>query len=218
MNQFDRPPFVLHDPALARLQRAVVQAPATPSSDYDLVPELRAALPANRRLRAAAVLMPVQAQPRGLHVLLTRRSDQLRHHPGQVAFPGGKVDPGDATPLAAALRESHEEIGLLPTDVQILGAMPPHETVTGFIVTPFIGVVPPDFTPIPEFGEVDEVFAVPLAFLMNRANHRQQARVWNGRMRPYLVMPYGPWYIWGATARMIAALAAAYEGADDLAG
>ncbi|MEX0971554.1 MAG: CoA pyrophosphatase [Paracoccaceae bacterium] len=197
----------------ARLRRAIACAGPQSSSDFDLLPGLRASLPAGRKLRAAAVLVAVQPGPMGAQVLLTRRAPGMRHHPGQVAFPGGKVDAADATPLAAALRESHEEIGLPPNLVDVLGAMPSHETVTGFDVVPFIGIIPADFVPVPELGEVDEIFAVPLRFLMDPANHARQARLWQGQMRPYLTMPYGPHYIWGATARMLQALSEAWARA-----
>ncbi|UPH71706.1 CoA pyrophosphatase [Abyssibius alkaniclasticus] len=198
----------------ARLRRALACASPQPSSDFDLAPSLRASLPKGRKLRAAAVLVAVQPGPHGAQILLTRRAPGMRHHPGQVAFPGGKVDAGDATPLAAALRESHEEIGLPPDTVEVLGAMPSHETVTGFEVVPFIGLIPAGFAPVPEAGEVDEVFAVPLRFLMDPANHARQARVWQGVNRPYLTMPYGPHYIWGATARMLQALSVAWARAQ----
>jgi len=195
---------------LDRLRRAVAQPSGAGSSDFDLAPGLRAALPPNYRLRPAAVLIAVQPSAKGAMVWLTQRPNTMRHHPGQVAFPGGKVDKTDASPLAAALREAHEEIGLPPAMVQVLGALPNHETVTGFDVTPFVGQVAASFQPVAELGEVEEVFAVPLGFLMNPANHAQQARIWHGKMRPYLTMPYGPHYIWGATARMIVSLSNAW--------
>ena len=193
-----------------RLRRALALPSAAASSDFDLVPDIRASLPAGRKLRPAAVLIAVQPSAKGAQVWLTQRPQTMRHHPGQVAFPGGKVDATDASPLAAALRESHEEIGLPPEQVEVLGALPVHETITGFQVVPFVGLVPHGFTPIPETGEVEEVFAVPLGFLVNPDNHAQQARIWNGQLRPYLTMPYGPHYIWGATARMIVSLSHAW--------
>jgi 8-oxo-dGTP pyrophosphatase MutT (NUDIX family) len=138
---------------------------------------------------------------------LTKRSSHLRHHPGQISFPGGKVDPGDDGPIGAALRESHEEIGLDPANVEVLGTLEPHETVTSFLVTPVLARIKAPFTPRPEAGEVAEVFTVPLSHISNLANYHVESRRWRGARRHYFVAPYGPYYIWGATARMLRALA-----------
>ncbi|KIN74406.1 CoA pyrophosphatase [Sulfitobacter guttiformis] len=173
------------------------------SSDFDLNPDT--VLPAGRVLRPAGVLAPIVEGPDGLNLLLTKRSAALKHHPGQIAFPGGKQDEGDVDVIAAALREAHEEIGLPPECVEVLGTLPPHETVTSFHVTPVIGFVKKPFNILPEPGEVDEVFAVPLDHLLNPENYVIQSRRWRGQMRHYFVVPYGPYYIWGATARMLRA-------------
>lgn len=173
------------------------------SSDFDLNPET--ILPAGRVLRPAGVLAPIIEGERGLSLLLTKRSAALKHHPGQIAFPGGKQDEGDADVIAAALREAHEEIGLSPHKVDVLGTLPPHETVTSFDVTPVIGFVTEPFEIVPEPGEVDEVFAVPLDHVLDPANYLVQSRRWRGQMRHYFVVPFGPYYIWGATARMLRA-------------
>ncbi|MFO1143574.1 MAG: CoA pyrophosphatase [Amaricoccus sp.] len=185
--------------SLSRIRRALA-TPSAASSDYDLNPEVPRA---GGKLRPASVLVPLVERGPRLQLMLTRRAAILKHHPGQVAFPGGKQDPGDPTPLAAALREAREEIGLDPATVEVLGALDPHETVTAFLVTPFVALVPPDFRPVPERGEVDEVFEVPLAFVLDPANLQVHGRRWQGRMRHYYVIPYGPHYIWGATARML---------------
>ena len=187
-----------------RITRALAGA-APASSDYDLNPGI--VLPEGRKLKPAAVLMPIVETDRGARVILTKRSARLQHHPGQVAFPGGRIDDTDADATAAALRESHEEIGLDPANVEIMGELSPHETVTGYRVTPFVGRIRAPFTPVPEAGEVAEVFTVPLPFLLNPASFRIERRRWRGVWRSYYVAPYGPYYIWGATARMLKGLA-----------
>lgn len=173
------------------------------SSDFDLNPDT--VLPVGRVLRPAGVLAPIIETDRGLNLLLTKRSAVLKHHPGQIAFPGGKQEESDADAIAAALREAHEEIGLPPDCVEVLGTLPPHETVTSFNITPVIGFVTKPFTIIADPGEVDEVFAVPLDHVLNPDNYLVQSRRWRGQMRHYFVVPYGPYYIWGATARMLRA-------------
>ncbi len=185
------------------LQRAL-SAEALRSSDYDLNPEAR---PRRRpALRPASVLIPLRRRGSELHVVLTRRAARLKHHPGQIAFPGGKQDDVDASALAAALREADEEIGLAPHQVSILGQIDSHETVTHFIVTPFVGLIEGDFTPLIDRTEVDEVFEVPLAFLIDPANLQIHQFRRLGQVRHYFAIPYGPHYIWGATARMLKAL------------
>lgn len=154
-------------------------------------------------LKPAAVLLPLQYWQDDWHVLLTLRSSMLRHHPGQIALPGGKVDADDATPLAAALREAHEEIGLHPDDVSVLGSLPKHETVTSFNVSPFVGVLPDGFEPIPEAGEVEEVFRTPLSHVLDVEKYSIQSRRWQNIDRQFFTVPFGPYYIWGATARML---------------
>ncbi|WP_293450517.1 CoA pyrophosphatase [Planktotalea sp.] len=176
-----------------------------PSSDFDLNPEIT--LPSGRILRSAAVLVPLIWQNDEWHVILTMRSSALKHHPGQIAFPGGKQDDGDSTLIETALREAEEEIGLPRECVEILGSMASHETVTGFVVTPIVGVLRTDFDVCPESGEVAEVFSVPLTFLADNKNFEIQSRRWRGKRRYYYVVPYGPYYIWGATARMLRAFA-----------
>lgn len=186
------------------LGRAAARDTST-SSDFDLNPGF--ILPEGRKLRAAAVLVAVQDLGYGPRVLLTKRSSHLKHHPGQIAFPGGKVEVSDATPTAAALREAQEEVGLPPSLVRVIGALPSHETVTGFTVVPILAQITGAFGPVAEVGEVDEVFSVPLSFVTNPANFRVEARFWRGELRRYYTVPYGPYYIWGATARILRGLA-----------
>lgn len=191
------------DPGI-QLRRALGRCTAS-SSDFDLNPDV--ALPANRVLRDAGVLVGVMTTGSGPVVLLTKRSSRLKHHPGQIAFPGGKLDAGDGSPTDAALREAEEEIGLPKNLVEILGTMPPHETVTGFSVTPVVGLIRDTFDPVPEAGEVAEVFTAPLAHVTDPANFEVQSRRWRGQWRYYYTVPWGPYYIWGATARILRALA-----------
>ena len=144
-------------------------------------------------------------------ILLTKRSSVLKHHPGQIAFPGGKQEESDTDVTAAALREASEEVGL-PVDVpRVIGHMPAHETVTGFMVTPVVAVLEEPFEAVAEPGEVEEVFSVPFEHLMTPANYLVESRRWRGSRRHYYTVPYGPYYIWGATARMLRALAARFE-------
>jgi len=157
-------------------------------------------VPARRR---AAVLCPLVRRRSGVHVMLTVRSAHLKVHAGQISFPGGKIDPTDSSPLAAALREAEEEIGLAPDRTDILGALDPYDTSTGFVVTPFVGMVDPRFVPVPSEGEVAEVFEVPFDFLMNPANHERVERMHEGRKRHFYQMVHGRYRIWGATAGML---------------
>ncbi|MEF3045983.1 CoA pyrophosphatase [Pseudotabrizicola sp. L79] len=182
-----------------------LKRPAGGSSDFDLNPGIT--LPPDRRLRPAAVLLAIWDRPEGQRLILTKRSSHLKHHPGQIAFPGGKVDAGDASATAAALREAQEEVGLRSERVQVLGSLPTHETVTSFSITPILGLVRDDFTPEPEAGEVDEVFTVPLAHVLNPDRFVVERRRWLGQWRSYYAVPYGPYYIWGATARILRGLA-----------
>jgi 8-oxo-dGTP pyrophosphatase MutT (NUDIX family) len=186
----------------ARLRRAM-QIAAGASSDFDLNPGT--VLNPGRALRPAAVLVPVLID-RGT-MLLTKRSSHLKHHPGQVAFPGGKVEEGDGGADGAALREAWEEVGLPPGRVEILGHLPPHETITGFLVTPVVGLIQGDFVPVPEAGEVEEAFAVPLHHVLTPGNFAIEGRMWRGVRRRYYAVPWGPYYIWGATARILRGLA-----------
>lgn len=170
--------------------------------------------------RVAAVLVPLVVRNHGLTVLLTQRADHLNDHAGQVSFPGGRQEPFDADATATALREAQEEVGLAPSRVEILGALPDYLTGTGFCVTPVIGLVHPPFALKMDELEVAEVFEVPLAFLMNPANHEERVFRYQGGERRFFAMPYprsesaqpgeeggsgvgGHYFIWGATAAML---------------
>jgi 8-oxo-dGTP pyrophosphatase MutT (NUDIX family) len=156
--------------------------------------------------RDAAVLIPVVARKPEASVLLTLRTPHLSSHAGQIAFPGGKIDQGDATPGAAAVREAEEEIGLDPALVEVVGYLDPYLTGTGYRIVPVLGRIDPRFALKVNPDEVEETFEVPLAFLMTPANHRQGSRVFLGVSRSFYEMPFEGRYIWGVTAGIIRAL------------
>jgi len=151
----------------------------------------------------AAVLVPLVNREHGLTLLLTQRSADLPDHPGQISFPGGRVEPEDASPAAAALREATEEVGLPATCVEVLGHMSTYETVTGYEVTPVVGWVEPPFDLALDAGEVADAFEVPLAFLLDPANQQRHFRMLGTVRRDFWAIPYGERYIWGATAAML---------------
>jgi 8-oxo-dGTP pyrophosphatase MutT (NUDIX family) len=154
------------------------------------------------RWREAAVLVAVTDRPEP-GVLLTQRTETLRNHAGQIAFPGGRIDPGDPDPVAAALREAEEEVALPRDAVEVVGSLDRYRTATGFTVTPVVGVVSPDLPLAPNPDEVAAVFEVPLAFLLDAANHAMGHANWRGRERHYYEIWFEGWRIWGATAAML---------------
>jgi 8-oxo-dGTP pyrophosphatase MutT (NUDIX family) len=154
-------------------------------------------------IRPAAVLVGVLPRKEGPTALLTLRPTTMADHAGQVAFPGGKIDPLDLDEVAAALREAHEEVGIAPQDVDVLGKGAPYVTGTRYRITPVIGLLPHDFDPVPEPGEVAAVFETPLDFLMNPANHQTGEAFYKGRHRTYYEMPHNGYRIWGVTAGII---------------
>jgi len=153
--------------------------------------------------RRASVLVPIVARPGELTMLFTRRTAHLRNHSGQIAFPGGGAEPGDASAEATALRETHEEIGLDPAHVEVLGRLSDYHTRTDYRVTPVVGLVAPPFELRLDAHEVDAAFEVPLAFLLDPANHLRHQREFQGRTVPFYAIPYRDYYIWGATAGML---------------
>ncbi|WP_230976724.1 CoA pyrophosphatase [Pseudothauera rhizosphaerae] len=154
-------------------------------------------------LRPAAVLVPVVDRADDLSVLLTRRTDHLHHHPGQISFPGGRVEDSDTSAVMTALRETEEEIGLDPQRVELLGELAEYHTGTGFRVTPVVGLVHPPFELVLDDFEVAEAFEVPLRFLLDPANRERHRVEYQGRMREYYAIPYHDYFIWGATAGIL---------------
>lgn len=154
----------------------------------------------------AAVLIPIVTRTEPT-VMLTRRTDTLRRHAGQVAFPGGRADDDDEGPVHTALREAHEEVALPPHEVQVLGTIDRYETGTGYSITPVVGLVPPDLPLVPCEAEVAALFEVPLAYLLDPANHQLLSREWRGRQRSYYAIDWETHHIWGATAGIIVNLA-----------
>lgn len=194
------------DPADAALQAALEPPDAVPAGPAWNLDELRDLLPARAALADAAVLVPLLDEG-GTRVILTRRHDGLRHHGGQVSFPGGRVDPGDAGPLAAALREAEEEIGLPRGAARVLGYLDPLATISGFRVLPVVARVPAGFVPRPQPGEVAEVFSLPLSWLMAPENLDRIAITFGGRERhvfEYQRHAAAPGQrVWGATASIL---------------
>ncbi|MFN3985370.1 MAG: CoA pyrophosphatase [Rhodocyclaceae bacterium] len=178
----------------------------------ELTEPARAAIGLADALQPAAVLIPLVVSDAGTHVLLTRRTDHLKHHPGQISFPGGRAEDLDASVIDTALREAREEVGLAPECVDVLGSLPDYFTGTGFRITPVVGVTRAPLELRLDTFEVAEAFEVPLDFLMDPANHQRHRMEYQGRMREYYAMPYGEYYIWGATAGMLVSMSRILRG------
>lgn len=185
---------------LAELRRRLARAPARASSIYgdDGAQERRAA-----GVTPAAVLVAIVDHPGQPSVVFTRRTAHLRKHSGQVSFPGGRAEPSDPGPEFTALRETHEEIGLAPERVEVIGRLPEYCTRTGFRVTPVVGIVRPPLELLPDAREVDEVFEVPLDYLLDATNYRRESREIGDRTAHYFVIEHNGRVIWGATAGML---------------
>ena len=160
-------------------------------------------LNAQQELKPAAVLLLVVNHPGDPTVVFTQRTADLADHAGQISFPGGRCDAADRTPERTALREAEEEVGIPADRVEILGRLPEYHTSTGYAVTPVVGWAEPPLVYRPDPREVADVFEVPLAFLLEPRNHRQESAFYRGRLRKYWAMPYGERFIWGATAGML---------------
>lgn len=202
---------ILEDPNWARrihsrLSESSQLVQEKETGDHTLNPELGPYAKWDGPPRDAAVLIGIMQRSAGPSVVLTQRTGHLNSHAGQVAFPGGKIDPTDNGPVEAALREADEEIGLDTRQVELLGNLSPYLTGSGYRVIPVVGTITQatPFRPNPD--EVDDVFEVPLSFLMNPANHQKQSREWQGKRRFFYAMPFGERYIWGVTAGIIRSL------------
>jgi 8-oxo-dGTP pyrophosphatase MutT (NUDIX family) len=171
---------------------------------YGWVSQDKKSLP--KRITPAAVLVPLVEHEAGMTVLLTQRPGHLKSHPGQISFPGGKTEPHDDTPEDTALRETEEEIGLPREKVDLVGRLGQRTTGSGFKVTPVVGLIKPPFETIPDPGEVEEIFEVPLSFVLNPANQKIETRYIRGVDHDFYVLLFENFYIWGLTARLLVAL------------
>ena len=199
----------MRDLSKSHIREALDPSPSTPEEDMhwlagaspEVVARMRASLPARRT--PAAVLVPLVERSGGMTVLLTQRATTLKDHAGQISFPGGRIEPGDADAWHAALREAHEEIGLLPELVEFAGYLPDHVVISGFRVTPVVGFVRPEYQLRIAAAEVHDVFEVPLDFILDAANHKTRQRQIGELTIDIHDIPYGERNIWGATAGML---------------
>jgi 8-oxo-dGTP pyrophosphatase MutT (NUDIX family) len=186
-------------------KRLLTEAPHLPlvprHGDYDLNPGTRPA-EQERTLMPAAVLLPIVLREEPA-VLFTRRTAHLARHAGQVSFPGGRAEPDDISLVQTALRETKEETGIAAEHITVAGFLDAYETGTGFAILPVVGLLMPGFALLPSPAEVDEVFEIPLAFLLDSVNRKRDSRVWQGKRREFYVFEYGAHYVWGATAAIL---------------
>ena len=190
---------------LDRLRAALLRQPDAARPIVETGVEQRASV-------AAAVLFPIVLGEREPTVLLTRRTEHLRDHPGQISFPGGRAETSDPSPEYTALREAREEIGLASRHVEIAGFLPEYRTVTGYRITPVVGFVTPPFELRSDPCEVAEIFEAPLSHLLDPARHQRHSREYQGQRRHFFAVPYGQHFIWGVTAGIIVSLSIRYQG------
>jgi len=205
----------------AHIRESLDARPSTPEQELqwlsgaspEVVSRVRASLPKQRV--PAAVLVPLVEHDTGLTVLLTQRAETLKDHAGQISFPGGRIEPGDKDAWHAALRETYEEIGLLPNFVEFAGYLPDHHVITGFRVTPVVGFVNPEYQLRIAKAEVHDVFEVPLDFILDAANHKSRRRKLGDLTIEVHDIPYGERNIWGATAGMLMTLRRMFQTRGD---
>jgi 8-oxo-dGTP pyrophosphatase MutT (NUDIX family) len=202
INDTMRPAHLSAEDFILRVRGGAPDFQAETVGDHTFNPEITDMFMAIER-KPAAVLVPIVRREPGATMLFTQRTDNLTSHPGQVAFPGGKIDDEDISDEAAALREAEEEIGLKPADVEMIGRAPDYLTGSGYHIKPVLGLIGPDIRFRLNEEEVSDVFEVPLSFLMDPANHRVGNRTWKGVRRTYYEMPYGDRHIWGVTAGIV---------------
>ena len=185
-----------------------------PESESTILPELIDAAAFDLipgELRPAAVLVPLVQRQTGWQVLLTRRTGHLKHHPGQISFPGGRVEECDTSPAATALRETCEEVGIEPAQVELLGSLDRLPTISGYRVTPLVGLVRAEFVLSLDEQEVDEAFEIPLDFLLDSGNHQLRSAQFKGKERQFYAIEYEDYLIWGATAAMLVNFSSRYH-------
>uniref|UniRef100_UPI003BA9C383 CoA pyrophosphatase n=1 Tax=Stappia sp. TaxID=1870903 RepID=UPI003BA9C383 len=203
MSDTGRDPLASAEDFVNLAQARIAGAVRGEVGDHILNPDMGPFAHARRAPRDAAVLIPVIDRSNGPAVVLTQRTDHLASHAGQISLPGGKIDEGDGGPVAAALREAEEEIGLSPSLVMPAGVLPTYLTGSGYRVAPVVGLVDTSARFVANPDEVADVFEVPLAFLMNEANHQRSSRMLDGKPRYFYAMPFGERYIWGVTAGIL---------------
>ena len=203
MSDTGRDPLASAEDFVNLAQARIAGAAHGEVGDHILNPDMGPFAFAHRAPRDAAVLIPVIDRSSGPAVVLTQRTDHLASHAGQISLPGGKIDEGDGGPVAAALREAEEEIGLSPSLVMPAGVLPTYLTGSGYRVAPVVGLVDTSARFVANPDEVADVFEVPQAFLMNEANHLRSSRMFGGKPRYFFAMPYGERYIWGVTAGIL---------------
>jgi len=206
--------FKAYDPGLMRArQTAEVRSMRRPvDGDLNIYRPDKDYHASELPLKPAAVLIPLVDRREGMTVLLTKRAQHLKTHSGQVSFPGGRCEASDADAMTTALRETQEEVGIEPSHITVLGAMEDYETITGYVITPVVAILQPEFSLKVDAGEVAEAFELPLSYILDERNHELQSRVWNDQERHYYVLMNEKHNVWGATAAMLVRFAKLING------
>lgn len=206
--------FAAYDPGLARArQTAEVRSMRRPKDgDLNIYRPDEDYHSSELPLKPAAVLIPLIDHKDGMTVLLTKRAQHLKTHSGQVSFPGGRCEPEDADAMATALRETEEEVGIDRSHMEVLGGMEDYETVTGYVITPIVAILQPEFILNIDESEVEEAFELPLDYILDESNHELQSRVWDDKKRYFYVLMNEKHNVWGATAAMLVRFARLING------